>query len=199
MLTIFYILNNVGLFWNFLTILSQNFWPFFYFYKFWLLWTIFTILETCDIWDTDYKSDDWEPEFMTIFVTWQLIVILDSIRNSCDVSKVYLAEASLGFYSEGDKLMSWVDEALCLSIIVINSLYLILYIVILLLTIQLERRQCCQASVRQRSGRRRNGSCCNGSQALELRVSLISKQRSPRGESFGEIRFLRSNLSCTQF
>ena len=29
--------------------------------------------------------DNWEPEFMTIFVTWQLIVTLDSIRNSCDV------------------------------------------------------------------------------------------------------------------
>ena len=40
------------------------------------------ILETCDIWDTDYNSDNWEPEFMTI---WQLIVTLDSIRNSCDV------------------------------------------------------------------------------------------------------------------
>ena len=30
------------------------------------------ILETCDIWDTDYNSENWEPEFMTIFVTWQL-------------------------------------------------------------------------------------------------------------------------------
>ena len=39
----------------------------------------------CDIWDTDYNTDNWEPEFMTIFVTWQLIVTLDSIRNSCDV------------------------------------------------------------------------------------------------------------------
>ena len=43
------------------------------------------IPETCDIWDTDYNSDNWEPEFMTIFGTWQLIVTLDSIRNSCDV------------------------------------------------------------------------------------------------------------------
>ena len=40
---------------------------------------------TCDIWDTDYNWDNWEPEFMTIFVTWQLRVTLDSIRNSCDV------------------------------------------------------------------------------------------------------------------
>ena len=50
------------------------------------------ILETCDIWDTDYNSDNWEPEFMTIFVTWQLIVTLDSIRNSCDV---YLVKSNL--------------------------------------------------------------------------------------------------------
>ena len=42
--------------------------------------------ETCDIWDTDNNSDNWEPETMTIFVIWQLIVTLDSIRNSCDVS-----------------------------------------------------------------------------------------------------------------
>ena len=40
---------------------------------------------TCDIWDTDYNYDNWEPEFMKIFVTWQLRVTLDSIRNSCDV------------------------------------------------------------------------------------------------------------------
>ena len=34
---------------------------------------------------TDYNTVNWEPGFMTIFVTWQLIVTLDSIRNSCDV------------------------------------------------------------------------------------------------------------------
>ena len=44
------------------------------------------ILETCEIWDTDYNFDNWEPEFMTICVIWQLRVTLDSIRNSCDVS-----------------------------------------------------------------------------------------------------------------
>ena len=43
------------------------------------------IFETCDIWDTDYNSDNWEPEFITKIVIWQLIVTLDSIRNSCDV------------------------------------------------------------------------------------------------------------------
>ena len=26
------------------------------------------ILVTCDIWDTDCISDNWEPEFITIFV-----------------------------------------------------------------------------------------------------------------------------------
>ena len=43
------------------------------------------IPETCDLWDTDNNSDNWEPEILTIFVIWQLIVTLDSIRNSCDV------------------------------------------------------------------------------------------------------------------
>ena len=47
-------------------------------------------LRCCDIWDTDYNTDNWEPEFMTIFVIWQLIVTLDSIRNSCDVFIVCL-------------------------------------------------------------------------------------------------------------
>ena len=40
---------------------------------------------TCGLWGIDYNYDKWEPEFMTIFVTWQLIVTLDSIHNSCDV------------------------------------------------------------------------------------------------------------------
>ena len=43
------------------------------------------IIGTCDICDTDYNTENWEPGLMTIFVTWQLIVTLDSIRNSCDV------------------------------------------------------------------------------------------------------------------
>ena len=38
-----------------------------------------------DIWDTDYNSDNWEPEFMTICMTWLLRVTLDSICNSCNV------------------------------------------------------------------------------------------------------------------
>ena len=47
------------------------------------------IPETCDLWDTDNNSDNWEPESMTIFVIWQSIVTLDSIRNSCDVSYIW--------------------------------------------------------------------------------------------------------------
>ena len=95
------IFNNLNNFWHF-----WQFWQFLHFFykfdnfniclQFWQFLTIFTIafaimtientiLETCDIWDTDYNSDNWEPEVMTIFVTWQLIVTLDSIRNSCDV------------------------------------------------------------------------------------------------------------------
>ena len=44
-----------------------------------------TILQTCDNWDTDYNSYNWEPDFMTIFDPWQSRVTVDSIRNSCDV------------------------------------------------------------------------------------------------------------------
>ena len=38
-----------------------------------------------DLWHLRYWLQYWEPRFMTIFVTWELIVTLDSIRNSCDV------------------------------------------------------------------------------------------------------------------
>ena len=63
--------------------------------QFWqLFFTMFAIekttLDTRDIWDTDYSSDNWEIEFMTVFGNWQLIVTLDSIRNSCDVLFLYL-------------------------------------------------------------------------------------------------------------
>ena len=42
-------------------------------------------LDTYDLWHIVYNSDNWEPEFMTVFVNWQLRVTVDSIRNSCDV------------------------------------------------------------------------------------------------------------------
>ena len=32
---------------------------------------------TLDIWDTNYNSDNWEPEFMIISVPWHLTVTLD--------------------------------------------------------------------------------------------------------------------------
>ena len=42
-----------------------------------------------DLWDTDYNSDNWEPEFKTIFVSWQFRVTLDSIRNSGNVCIIF--------------------------------------------------------------------------------------------------------------
>ena len=48
---------------------------------------------TCDTWDTDYNSDNWEPESISIFVTWQLRVTLDSIRNSCDVLLIVIVNS----------------------------------------------------------------------------------------------------------
>ena len=51
-------------------IFDDNFWwPFFTIQTiaFAILTIEKTILETCEIWDTDYNSDNWEPEFMTIF------------------------------------------------------------------------------------------------------------------------------------
>ena len=81
---------------NILTIFLE-FSQFWQFWKAWQIWffmkfltifyfilTIFailtiakTILDTCDICDTDYNSDSWEPEFTTIIVTWQLSVRVD--------------------------------------------------------------------------------------------------------------------------
>ena len=71
--------QNVNKFWQFWQILQ--FWQFLQFFTIFTILTIQTIafafltiektiLETCDIWDTDYNSDNWEPEFMTIFVIW---------------------------------------------------------------------------------------------------------------------------------
>ena len=73
-----------------MTIFDDNFrwqflWQFLMTILMTIFWTYFQFV-TCDIWDTDYNTDNWESGFMTIFVNWQLIVTLDSIRNSCDVS-----------------------------------------------------------------------------------------------------------------
>ena len=58
-------------------ILDNFLWDhFWHFWQFLTLLTMLTmiILETCGLWVIDYNSDNWEPEFMTIFVTWQLRV-----------------------------------------------------------------------------------------------------------------------------
>ena len=45
---------------------------------------------------------------MTIFVTWQLIVTLDSIRNSCDVLTMTVCES----------VSQWVSVCVCLCVCV---------------------------------------------------------------------------------
>ena len=64
---------------------------------------------TCYIWDTDYNSDNWEPEFMTIFVTWQLIVTLNSIRNYCDVFSNFVC------FSSGGNLTGYAHRSTCFA------------------------------------------------------------------------------------
>ena len=84
---------------------SDHFWQFWPFLKLLTIWTIFTFFDNFDNSDNCFcHFDNWKdnPEdlwhlrhwlqfwqlrtwIMTIFVTWQLIVTLDSIRNSCDV------------------------------------------------------------------------------------------------------------------
>ena len=70
-------------FWRILTILMI----------FYICWKILTILDNFNnnndkdrrpLWPLRHwlQSDNWEPEFMSIFVTWQLRVTLDSICNS---------------------------------------------------------------------------------------------------------------------
>ena len=63
-------------------------------------------LMTCDIWDTDYNIDKWESGFMTIFVTWQLMVTLESIRNSCNVFTKELPQNTTVVQSEHRKQYS---------------------------------------------------------------------------------------------
>ena len=40
------------------------------------------------VWGIDTNSYNWEPEFMTIFVTSQFRVTLDGIRNPCNVCSI---------------------------------------------------------------------------------------------------------------
>ena len=71
------------------------------------------ILETCDLWDTDYNSDNWDPEFMTIFVTSQLRVTLDSIRNSCAALHTL---NTLHYFFFSENCCEWKREIQCLFI-----------------------------------------------------------------------------------
>ena len=66
------------------------------------------ILVTCD---------NWELDFLTIFVSLQLRVTLDSIRNSCDVYSqeacidVQIFEFSLSSGGNNAKRLAWYNEA----------------------------------------------------------------------------------------
>ena len=74
--------------WTIFSVFLSNFWQFSQLLKiltifkkldnFPRFWTI--ILQFLTI--SDYKSDNWEPEFMTIFVSWQLRVTLDTRQHS---------------------------------------------------------------------------------------------------------------------
>ena len=66
---------------------------------------------TCDIWDTDYNTDNWEPGIMTIFVPWQLIVTLDSIHNSCDVCSWRVISIRYTKHTE----ICWSQPAACVT------------------------------------------------------------------------------------
>ena len=84
------------LFWNLFGTFLELFWNFFgTFFK--LSWNFFgSSLHTLQLRHSDYYSDNWEPEFKTIFATWQLRVTLDSIRNSCDV--LFQVSTTLSWY-----------------------------------------------------------------------------------------------------
>ena len=76
-----------------------------------------TILETCDIWDTDSNSDNWEPEFMTMTV--------NSICN-CDVLKTFACSFCKGFPCEGRTLCTRLHNSICperATYIILNALW----------------------------------------------------------------------------
>ena len=80
-LTILTKFDNFYYFWQF--------WQFFEVWQFWLYWQSW--------WPVTFETlIFWKPEFMTIFVTWQLRVTLDSIRNYCDVYYYYSVWVSGG-------------------------------------------------------------------------------------------------------
>ena len=81
---------------------------------------------TCDIWDTDYNSDNWEPEFMTIFVTRQSRVTVDSIRNSSDV-----------FSLKAHLLLSTILQIIFNILMIIITILMIIATTIIIINMQL--------------------------------------------------------------
>ena len=58
------------------------------------------IIGICDIWDTDYNSDNWESKLMTIIVSWQL-------RMTILAMLIILLREQTGFGSQGSCHRSW--------------------------------------------------------------------------------------------
>ena len=74
-------------------------------------WTVLTLPKmfdnSRDLWPFETLtsiSDNWEPEFMTIFVIWQLRVTLDIIRYSCNIYILTL------YFILGSGYSSWVSN-----------------------------------------------------------------------------------------
>ena len=84
---------------NLYNLVLTNFWQFLYlknyFVSFWQLWTVlkfwhlwqwfFYHFDICDIWDTDYISNNWEQQYGQLHCDLWIESDGDSIRNSCDV------------------------------------------------------------------------------------------------------------------
>ena len=103
LLTIYGSLDDFWRFWQIFDDLSNfdkfgQFWPFYIFYNFdkWQQFSQFIqlLLPFCQMkkhtwkfatFEPDFNSDNSESEFTATFVTWQFIVTMDGIRNSCDV------------------------------------------------------------------------------------------------------------------
>ena len=138
MLPILTILDNFDNFWQFLIVLTfltnEETWPDQHFYKFdnfWHFWTFFdifwhfsTILTIFTI--SDNFDNFWQflivltflNKFMRIFVAWQLIVTLDSIRNSCDVlnlQTLHLPTIQSSHLPKQEKRQNPLNTALSLS------------------------------------------------------------------------------------
>ena len=81
-LAIFYNFDNVDIF--------DKLWPLWHWLQFWQLRTRIHD-NPWDLWPLGHWLQFWQLRtwIHEIFVTWQLIVTLDSIRNSCDVLLVF--------------------------------------------------------------------------------------------------------------